>query len=303
MSARPLEITLGPLLFNWPPEQVLAFYAAMAQAPVDRVHLGEVVCGKREPLLSAAFAEAATLLRQGGKTVVWSSLAMIASPAERAALRRQLADPAELVEVNDITALAELPPGQAFVAGPLLNVYNEAAAQALMARGCRRLAANVELSLDQIGAIAGACPDLEIEVFAFGRLPLALSGRCYHARLHGRRKDTCQYVCDQDPDGRSVATLEGEPFLALNGVQVMSDAVQLAAQPPDRLRAFGVTALRLSPHTGDMPAVVRAFRAFADGGIDAERLAAEVRQAGAPGPLVDGYLRGAPGRRPLAADR
>jgi collagenase-like PrtC family protease len=30
-----------------------------------------------------------------------------------------------------------------------------------------------------------------VEVQIFGRLPLALSARCYHARAHGRTKDSC----------------------------------------------------------------------------------------------------------------
>ena len=60
MRPKPFEITLGPLLFNWPPERTADFYARMAdEAPIDRVYLGEVVCGKREPLLQHTLAEAA----------------------------------------------------------------------------------------------------------------------------------------------------------------------------------------------------------------------------------------------------
>ena len=59
MSNTP-KLTLGPLLFNWPVEQVAEFYGRIAKlAPVDTVCLGEVVCPKREPLLGEALAEAA----------------------------------------------------------------------------------------------------------------------------------------------------------------------------------------------------------------------------------------------------
>mgnify|MGYP000529376250 CR=1 FL=1 len=50
---------------------------------------------------------------------------------------------------------------------------------------------------------------------AYGRLPLALSGRCYHARAQGLHKDSCQLVCDRDPDGLAVRTLEGQDFARL----------------------------------------------------------------------------------------
>lgn len=293
-----IELTLGPLLFNWTPNRTRDFYARVAdEAPVGRVYLGEVVCGKRAPLLGAALADAAERLERAGKTVVWSAPALPATPRE-GRLARDLIAAASLVELNDISGLAHLGPGTAFVAGPLLNIYNEAAARELMGRGCMRLCANVELPLTSIAAIAAACPGLEIEIFAYGRLPLALSGRCYHARAHGLHKDACQFVCERDPDGMAIHTLEGEPFLAVNGVQTLSHAVQLADTPPDTLRAAGVGALRLSPHTGDMVAVSEAFRRFADGAIPPEALRAAVEAAGPPGGLVNGYLAGLAGMQP-----
>ncbi|MCF8504156.1 MAG: U32 family peptidase [Caulobacter sp.] len=301
MSDMPIELSLGPLLFNWPAAQVEAFYARIAEAaPVDRVYLGEVVCGKRAPLLADALARSAERLGAAGKTVVWSSMSLPTNPRERRA-GRTLAALDDLVEINDISALADRTPGAPFVAGPLLNVYNEGAARELMARGCVRLCANVELPLTSIASLARDCPTLELEVFAFGRLPLALSGRCYHARAHGRHRDTCQYVCDQDPDGMAVRTLDGQEFLAVNGVQTLSHGVQIVDLPPAVLREAGVRALRLSPHTCDMAAIAFAFRRFVDGEIEAAELRAAVRETGPPGALVSGYLRGGAGLR--AADQ
>lgn len=299
MSA-PIQLTLGPLLFNWAPDRIRDFYGRIAdEAPVERVHLGEVVCGKRAPLLDHAFADAAERLEAAGKQVVWSTLGLPALRRDRKAIAALSAEQGSLIEINDISALLDRT--GPFVAGPLLNVYNEAAARELMARGCVRLCANVELSLAAVSAIAAACPGLEIELFAFGRLPLALSGRCYHARHHGLHKDNCRFVCDRDPDGMALATLDGRDFLAVNGVQTLSHGVQLADAPPDALRAAGVTALRLSPHTADMVATARAFRDFADNRIDGAELAARAAAAGPPGPFVGGYLRGRPGLQPAGA--
>ena len=296
----PFELTLGPLLFNWTPDHIRDFYARIAdEAPVDRVYLGEVVCGKRAPLTDAALADAAERLSNAGKTVVWSTLGLPALKRDRKAIAALSAEQEMLIEVNDISSLR----GRTgpFVAGPLLNVYNEGAARELMSRGCVRLCVNVELSLEAVSAIASACPGLEIELFAFGRLPLALSGRCYHARHHGLHKDACQFVCDRDPDGLALKTLDGRDFLAVNGVQTLSHGVQLIDAPPETLRAAGVSALRLSPHTSDMVAVAKAFRDRADSRIDGAELAARVIASGPPGALVGGYLRGAAGLQPAGS--
>lgn len=295
--SEPIQITLGPLLFNWAPERIRDFYGRIAdEAPVDRVYLGEVVCGKRAPLLDNALADAADRLEAAGKMVVWSTLGLPALRRDRKAIAALAADQSALIEVNDVSALLDR--SGPFVAGPLLNVYNEGAARELASRGCVRLCPNVELSLAAVSAIAAACPELEIELFAFGRLPLALSGRCYHARHHGLHKDNCQFVCDRDPDGLDLQTLDGRDFLAVNGVQTLSHGVQLADIAPERLREAGVSALRLSPHTADMVAVAEAFRAFVDNRIDGDALAARAAAAGPPGAFVNGYLRGGAGLQP-----
>ena len=297
MSSGRIELTLGPLLFNWPAERLRAYYADVAEeAAIDRVYLGEVVCGKRAPLVANVLVEAAERLQSAGKQVVWSGQALPSTPREMRVGAKQLAA-GGLVELNDVSGLTQLPAGAPFVAGPFLNVYNEAAAAELMRRGCRRLCPNIELPLNAVATIAAACEGLEIELFAYGRLPLALSGRCYHARLHGLRKDTCQFVCDRDPDGLAVNTVEGEPFLAINGVQTLSHGVHLADAPLQTLRDAGVGALRLSPHTTDLSAIVAAFRRFADGDIDRHALRTAVAAANPPGPLVNGYLHGLAGIR------
>ncbi|MBA4794814.1 U32 family peptidase [Phenylobacterium sp.] len=293
-----LELALGPLLFNWSAEDVAGFYDRMAgESLVRRVYLGEVVCGKREPLNADVLARAADRLRAAGKEVVWSTLALLATARDRSRMRRLLED-AALVEVNDVSALPVLPVGQPFTAGPLLNVYNATAAQILIDRGCDRLCANVELPLRAIAEIHRACPTLPIELFAFGRMPLALSARCHHAHRFGLSKDTCRFVCDRDPDGQAVQTVEGAPFLSINGVQTLSHGVQCVGLSPETLWTAGVRALRLSPHACDMSAVIAAYGRFIDSG-DVERLHAQLRASDLPAPLVAGYLEGEPGMRPV----
>ncbi|RSB41327.1 U32 family peptidase [Brevundimonas sp. 357] len=296
MKETSMEIALGPVFYHWSSERLAAFYESIAAEPaIDRVYLGEVVCGKRSPLTEHALAAAAERLIEAGKTVVWSGLALPATVRDRKAIAA-LSQVPDLIEVNDVSAL--LVREGPFVAGPLLNVYNEGAVEELARLGCVRLCPNVELSLEAIGEIAARRPGMEIELFAFGRLPLALSGRCYHARSHSLHKDACQFVCDQDPDGMTLRTLEGEPFLAVNGVQTQSYGIQMPDFSVTELRAAGVNALRLSPHTGDMAAVARAFRAYADNSLTARELAENVRAVVSSTPFVGGYLHGQAGVAP-----
>jgi collagenase-like PrtC family protease len=113
----------------------------------------------------------------------------------------------------------------------------------------------------EVLADAGAKLGVAIEVWAYGRVPLAISARCYHARVHGLTKDSCQFVCARDWDGLTVRTLDGEDSLAVNGVQTLSNDYCNLIGTIDRLAAAGVSSLRLSPHSGDFVALTRAFEA------------------------------------------
>ena len=290
-----MELAIGPLLFNWPVEQVETFYARIAdEAPAGTVYLGEVVCGKRQPLLQDVLARAAERLEAAGKTVIWSTLALPSTPRERRQAAELAADADHLIEAGDMSAVWSRTPAP-FVAGPLLNVYNAPAAAELVRMGCVRLCANVELPLTSIAEIAQACPELEIELFAFGRLPLALSSRCAQARMEGLHRDACRYVCDQHPDGMDVTTMEGQDFLAVNGLQTLSHGCQLVDVEIQRLREVGVSVLRLSPHSLDMVAVCKLFQEFTAGRLTSWELAQGIEPLGPPGPLVSGYLHGAAG--------
>ena len=292
-----LALAIGPLLFNWAPNRVEAFYTRIAdEAPVGTVYLGEVVCGKRQPQLQDVLARAAERLETAGKTVIWSTLDLPATPRERRLAAELAADPDHLVEAGDLSAVWSRAPA-CFVAGPLLNVYNAPAAAELVRMGCVRLCANVELSLSSLARIAKACPELELELFAFGRLPLALSSRCAQARMEGLHRDACRYVCDRHPDSMDVATIEGNDFLAVNGLQTLSHGCQLVDVPVEALKAAGVSMLRLSPHSLDMVAVTHLFHAFVTGRITPQELAVGIEPLGPPGPLVSGYLHGAAGAR------
>jgi collagenase-like PrtC family protease len=258
-----ISLSLGPVLFNWPAARWRDFYARIAdEAPVEFVYVGEVVCSKRQPFFSEVLPDVIERLERGGKTVILSSLAL---PTLERELRycAALADASQMVEANDVSMIPHLV-GRPHAIGPLLSVYNEEAARFLIKGGARRIALPPELPMASISAIAAGAEGAEIEVWAFGRIPLAISARCYHARLHGRTKDSCQFVCENDPDGLRVDTLNDEKFLTINGVQTLSHTYCNLVAEAKRLGEAGVSTLRLSPHTCDMVAVARVFRDVLD---------------------------------------
>ncbi len=291
-----MDLTVGPNHFFWKAATVRAFYQSLVTAPVSRVVLGEVVCSKRLPHWQGEIGEAADILLSSGKAVAMTTLALITLKRERKAAAA-LAEIGLPVEVNDLTALHALPKGQAFWVGPLINVYNEGTLRWLALRGAVRVCLPPELPLDSIAVLSrlGREMGVEIEVWGHGRLPLAISGRCYHARLHDHAKDSCQFVCGLDPDGRDVETLDGQPFLAVNGVQTLSQSTASMAYQIEALRSAGVTSLRLSPQSGDFAATCRAYAARIAGKITAAALAATLIPQVPGGRLSDGFLRGPSG--------
>ncbi|MCH7956453.1 MAG: U32 family peptidase [Proteobacteria bacterium] len=296
MAAKPRQakLTLGPVLFNWAPGRWRDFYLRIAdEAPVESVCVGEVVCSKRAPFFEPVLGAVIERLEAAGKEVVRSTLALIMNEREMDTVRALAAGKDLFVEANDIAAVSLLS-GRRHAIGPYVNVYNEDTLAFLARHGATRVSLPGELPARSIAALAGAGgPELEVQVF--GRLPLAISGRCFHARSRGLNKDGCRYVCAEDPDGMEVETLDGDPFLAVNGTQTLSYTWCNLAGELAELRAMGVHRFRLSPQDTDMVAVARIFRDLLDG----RRQPGEAREslAGLAGgiPFSNGFYYGVEG--------
>jgi collagenase-like PrtC family protease len=257
-----MKLAVGPLLYFWPRPQVFAFYRALACQPVDCVYLGEVVCSKRRALHWREWAAIARELTAAGKEVIVSTLALIEAESELAVLTRIAQGPVTL-EANDMAAV-QLADGRPFVIGPHLNVYNGRTLRLLADLGARRWVAPLELDSAAVAGVLADRPEpLEAEVFAYGRMPLAFSARCFSARARRRNKDNCGFVCGEDQDGLTLFTRERQPLFALNGVQVQSAGVCNLMGSITALRAAGVQVLRLSPHSEAAVPFSQVIAAFA----------------------------------------
>lgn len=286
-----MKLSLGPLQYFWPRESTLAFYREAAGWPVDVVYLGETVCSKRRELGTRDWIALAAELAEAGKDVVLSSLALVEAESELNAVNRMLDDGRFLIEANDLTAVQLCRErGRPFVAGPSLNIYNHRALAMLAEDGLRRWVPGVEQGLQLLEDLLGALDDAgqprpEIELIAWGRLPLAYSARCFTARALDVAKDACGFRCIEHPDGLPLATREGEPFLRINGIQVQGEETTDLGPELPVLRALGVDVLRLYPQARDMASVVEHFDLARRSPLPPPRRGA-----------VNGYWHGQPGK-------
>ena len=290
-----MKLALGPLLYFWSRERVREFYEQAAGWPVDIVYLGETVCAKRRELRLDDWLDIAGKLERAGKEVVLSSLALIEAASELKALRHLVGNGHYAIEANDMAAVQMAREQVPYIAGPHLNIYNHATLEIHHALGAQRWVMPVELSRRALASLqAGRPAGLQTEVFAFGRLPLAFSARCFTARAHRLPKDDCQLRCGDYPDGLILNTQEGQPLLAMNGIQTQSaTACNLIGAVPD-MQSLGVDVLRLSPQSQGMAVVAEAFASVCAGEMNPAAGLRCIEQA-VQIPFSNGYWHGQAG--------
>jgi collagenase-like PrtC family protease len=295
-----MKIALGPLQYYWPRDTVFAFYDAMAETPVDIVYLGETVCARRHELRPSDWLALADRLAAAGKEVVLSTQVLIETPADLSALRRVAANGRFLVEANDMGAVHAVD-GRPFVAGPHLNIYNPATLALLARAGAVRWVAPLEMPAASLAAMQSGLPaGVETEVFAYGRMPLAFSARCFTARHRNLPKDDCRFSCLEHPDGLVLNTQEGKPFLVLNGIQTQSAKVYNLVDVLPAMRALGVGVVRLSPQSSHMADIVATVHGVLTGSL-AGGAARERMRAWMPAAACNGFWHGRPGLEEVAA--
>lgn len=297
------RLTLGPIPFHWSPAKKLDFYAEVAdEAPIDTVYLGEVICSKRAPFFDQHYGDVADRLIRGGKTVVFSSLAEVMLKRERKAMQALAELDDYEIEINNAAGLLHIE-GRPHRIGQFLNVYNSETLNYFANRGATHFCLPVELPAASAALVAETAAELgvSIEVQVFGRASLAVSARCYHARAHGRTKDNCQFVCENDPDGMPLTTQNNQPFLRINGIQTLSHSYVNLVEDLPSMVDLGITDFRLMPQDVDMAPVANIFADALSGSIAPQAARESLDMLKLDVPFSNGFWHGLAGHRRIAA--
>lgn len=297
-----MKIAIGPCLFDWGKKAISTFYHKMAfETEADILYLGEVICSKRYHMTPEELGQLARDLKPSGKEIVFSTLGLLMTEGEQVELR-QIAEQARslgvMLEANDMGGIG-VGEGQPLVAGPHINVYNPETLLFFERIGVKRVVFPVELFQgDMESIISGRKSGLDspqIEIFAYGRLPLTFSARCYTARAFKLPKSNCQYKCGEFPDGMTMKTQDDQKFLTVNGVQTMSYRVFNLILDVEKIRSMGVDSVRLSPQSQNMSEIVDIWKERLEGRIEGRVALDRLVQLKGEDPFCNGYFHGKPG--------
>lgn len=293
-----MELTLGPVLFEWKREEILRFYEEAASMDVDMVYIGEVVCSKKRGLKIREIESIGKMLERSGKKVAVSTLAVISNDEELGLVRDMTALPFP-VEANDMAIFNIAPRGKEVFAGPHITSYNVPSIEFLKSIGVRRITFPVELSRDSM-AYNIKNTGVEAEVFSHGKVPLAFSWRCYTSRAHGLTKTDCRHDCARYPEGMDIKNLKGEPLFTINGTSVLSALTYTLAGFEEDLKEMGVKALRISPNCNNTRKTVEIFRKRINNRITPKEAIEELDKI-SPNSLCNGWYTGNAGKDFLAS--
>ncbi|WP_368870653.1 U32 family peptidase [Proteus mirabilis] len=261
-----MKYALGSVLYYWQKETLETFYQQAKQSDADIIYLGETVCSKRRETKPQDWINLAKEVAKSGKQVILSTLALLQAPSELKEIAKLVDNGDFLVEAHDFGVINMLYERRLpFVAGHGLNCYNAYALRLLHKQGMIRWCMPVELSREWLNNLLIQCEELairdkfEVEVFAYGHLPLAYSARCFTARSENRAKDDCETCCQKYPQGRQVLSQENQQVFVLNGIQTQSGYCYNLGNDLTSMAGL-VDIVRLSPQSDEVFTTLKQFR-------------------------------------------
>jgi len=294
-----MEITLGPVLFDWSKEDFHKFYDSVCDMPVDRVYVGEVVCVKKKGMGLKDIDAVAEKLDKAGKKVVLSTLGVMSSEKE-IALARALVGRQYTVEANDMGVFNMVESDERFkdkdiTAGPLIINYNKETINIMEDMGVTRVVFPVELSKESIVHGMEGSKSMTYEIFAHGKAPLAFSWKCYTLKSYGLLRGQCENQCALDPDGMEIKTMEGVPTFTINGTSILSAFTYNLVEYVEDIKEAGINAIRISPHYEHTAKIVDVYRKRIDGKLTGEEGMALLKDTSPQG-FCNGYYLGSAGK-------
>ncbi|PIP79210.1 MAG: U32 family peptidase [Gammaproteobacteria bacterium CG22_combo_CG10-13_8_21_14_all_40_8] len=259
-----MKISLAPVSYHWSAKRLFDFYNRVTTLPIDRVYLGESICSKRRELKLDDWLGIALKLKEAGKEVVLSNLALIEARSE-VALMKKICQQGYSIEANDWSAVeiaTQL--GTPFYAGPSLNIYHGKTLALLYHQNLKGWTLPVELSGDDLSALLAHFNELvnsqdrplDCEVFSYGFAPLAYSARCFSAHADNVAKDDCRQRCIQDEEGILLHSQEREALFRINGIQTQSAACYNLLPYWQNIQKKGANYLRISPTAADISPLI-----------------------------------------------
>lgn len=291
-----MKISLGPIQYFWPAQQVYSFYEQVKTWPVDIVYLGENVCAKRQEFKLDDWIRVADELTAAGKQVILSTMVLLEADSELSRLKRICENDKYQVEANDLSAVYLLKEVKEFVAGLHINMYNANTIKLLSELGVYRWVMPIELSALTLEKLLADKPDkLETEIFAYGNIPLSFSARCFTARMHNLPKDQCDFLCKHDEQGVPLYTQEQSKLFNINGIQLQSGVPCNLIAAVEHMRALKVDVVRLSPQATGMKTVTEMFRKALDETLSQADMESWITEQAQGGEWCNGYWYGQPG--------
>lgn len=294
-----MELTLGPVLFEWKRDELMSFYEEVSRMDVDRVYVGEVVCTKKLCMKPEDALSIAKMLEAAGKKVVLSSLAVISND-EELDFTRKLVSSHYTIEANDMSVLNMADPSKREVfSGPHITAYNVPTIEFLKGVGVKRVTFPVELPRESV-VYNIANTNIESEVFAHGKVPLAFSWRCYTSRAFNLSKTECRHHCAKYPDGMELKTMDGEPLFSVNGTSLLSANTYTLVEYVEDLKEIGVKAIRISPQYKGTGKLVDLFRRRVNGVTGPQDGIAELKGYNREERFCNGWYLGGAGKDYIA---